>query len=332
MLRCLAAAAVAGGLVLPAAPAHAKPDPIRAFTVTVKSDQLRASALVPGRPGRQAQLQQFADGRWVTVAKTRTKRTQGTPRARWRVAIEDLRLASGQRRAQVGPLTPLTRLRAKAGTSTSKPKKVSLQYSQPMMPRVVSGFISGQTRAENGIRQWYGDVRFEYHSNADDTRALYKLTAANLTWQVEATQPNCQIEGTGTFTAADLKGEGWIEVPDRDSRARKQYNFALSGSVPVPVKVTCGNNVTMFQDDFTPVLNTLDCPSSGQAPSLYTSQPWTDRKPPYVFYNQVGVSRSGFCNTVLEDLGVFQKWDLTGSELFEFELDLAPIAAPRGKN
>lgn len=121
MIRTLASATLAAGLALSVAPAQAKPEPIRGFQVTVKDEQIRASALVPGPAGRKAQLQQFDDGRWVTVAQTRTKRTKATPRARWRVALEDLRQPSAQSRALAGPLAELIRLRAQSGKAKSKP-------------------------------------------------------------------------------------------------------------------------------------------------------------------------------------------------------------------
>ncbi len=129
MYRSLALTALATGLVLAATPAQAKPEPIRGFAVSVKGDQIRATAQIPGPAGRKAQLQQLDDGRWVTVAQTRTKPVKGaaTPRARWRVAIADLRLPSAQSRAQAGPLAELIRLRAQSGQAKSKPKKVRVK-------------------------------------------------------------------------------------------------------------------------------------------------------------------------------------------------------------
>ena len=227
MYRSLALTALATGLVLVATPAHAKPDPIRGFKVSVKGDQIRATAQIPGPAGRKAQLQQLADGRWVTVAQTRTKPAKGaaTPRARWRVAIADLRLPSAQSRVQAGPLAELIRLRAQSGQAKSKPKKVRVKLPDldPLLPKVVSGFIGSQAIGPGFDALWSGDVRFEYNGSEDPPS--YNLVSANLTWQVEL-QGSCTINATGTFTAADLKGEGRISVPPGPCAARSATSSA----------------------------------------------------------------------------------------------------------
>lgn len=43
-------------------------------------------------------------------------------------------------------------------------------------------------------------------------------------------------------------------------------------------------------------------------------------------FGKVGVNGDGFCSNTLTPPGSFQSWDLTGSELFEFDDGLAPIA------
>ncbi len=329
VFRVIAAAAVAAGCALSATPAHAKPEPIRGFTVTVKGDQLRASARVPGPAGRKAQLQQFDDGRWVSVATTRTKRTKTTPRARWRVALDDLRLPSAQSRAQAGPLAELIRLRAQAGKTTSKTKKVKVRLADPLAPKVVSGFVGSQVIAPGNEALWSGQVRYEALPNVDGARTVrYRLASASIAWSYEGEKPGCVIKGDGTFAEADLFGEGFVDIAVREG-GKVAYNFTLTRLPTVTLTATCGSQSSQFESVLGLFLNTLDCPSASQdpgtVPSTYTGQPWSNRNPPFVFYGKVGLNATGFCSTTLQPPGIFQSWDLSGSDLFEFNDFLPPL-------
>jgi hypothetical protein len=331
MFRSLAAITLVAGLAIVAAPAHAKPDPIRGFQVTVKDEQIRASALIPGPVGRKAQLQQFDAGRWVNVATARTKRTQGIPRARWRVDISDLRQPSAQSRAQAGPLAELIRLRAQADKAKSKPQKVRVSFVNPLAPKIVSGFVGSQIVAPGLESLWSGQVRYEAVVGDDGARTVrYRLASASITWSSEGAKPGCVIKGGGTFTEADLVGEGFVEIAPRAGAAKMGYNFTLRRLPPVTLTVTCGNDVSQFESVLGLYLNTLDCPSASQdpgtVPSTYTGQPWSNRKPPFVFFGKVGLNAGNFCSNTLQPPGIFQSWDLTGSELFEFDDFLSPIS------
>jgi hypothetical protein len=322
MFRVIATATLATGLVLSASPSLAKPEPIRAFSVTVQGEHVRASARVPGPAGRKAHLQQFVNGRWVRVATTRTKRTNATARARWRVAVEDLRVPSAQSRTQAGPLAELIRLRAQAGKSKSKPAKVTVTSSWPLMPRVVSGFIGSQAVGPGTESLWSGQVLFEALENEDGARTVrYRLATASLQWKAEGQQPGCVITGSGTFTQADLKGDGFIDTAGRGG-GKVNYNFTVTREAPVTLTATCGNQSDQFESDLALYLNTVDCPSAstdpGTVPSTYTGQPWKNRNPPFVFFGKVGLNTAGFCSSTLQPPGIFQSWDLSGSELFEF--------------
>ena len=329
MIRTLASATLAAGLALSVAPAQAKPEPIRGFQITVKDEQIRASALVPGPAGRKAQLQQFDDGRWVTVAQTHTKRTKATPRARWRVALEDLRQPSAQSRAQAGPLAELIRLRAQSGKAKSKPKKVRVTFTYPLAPNVVSGFVGSKLIAPGNEALWSGQVRYEALPNVDGARTVrYRLASASIAWSYEGEKPGCVIKGDGTFTEADLVGDGFVDIGVREG-ATVVYNFTLRRLATVPLTVTCGNQSSQFESVLGLFLNTLDCPSASQdpgtVPSTYTGQPWSNRKPPFVFFGKVGLNAGNFCTNTLQPPGIFQSWDLTGSDLFEFDDFLAPL-------
>ena len=251
MYRSLAATALVTGLVLAAAPAHAKPEPIRGFAVTVKGDQIRATAQVPGPVGRKAQLQQFDDGRWVTVAQTRTKPAKGaaTPRARWRLAIEDLRLSSAQSRAQAGPLSEQIRLRAKSGKSTSKPKKVRVKSPSmlgPLLPKFVAGSVEGvyvfrlrrkgsqveRTGAFRGLRNERLPVR-------------YRLASASLAWNLKDDAGLCTINTNGMFTATDLAAEGFVDEPKRYAAGEALYNFIVGHGRTLTVQATCKDGTTV---------------------------------------------------------------------------------------
>ncbi len=330
MYRSLAALTLATGLAVSVAPAHARTDPIRGFEVSVKGEQIRAWALVPGPVGRRAQLQQLDGGRWVTIGQTRTKAAgQGTPRARWRVSIEDLRLGSS--RAQAGPLAELIRLRAQAGKAKSPQKKVRVKLPDldPLLPKVVTGFIGSQAVGQGAESLWSGEVRFEYNDASSTGLPTYNLVSANLAWQVEL-QGSCTITASGTFTAADLKGEGTISVPSRVKREPANYQFRVTRDGPVTIPVNCGSQSGSFDYVLPLYLNTLKCPSAsnkpGTIPSTYTGQPWTNREPPYVLFGKVGLTQSGFCSDTLQPPGIFQSWDLTGSDLFEYKEWLAPLA------
>jgi hypothetical protein len=243
------------------------------------------------------------------------------------VDVADLRLPSAQSRAQAGPLAELARLRAQAGKSTSKPKKVKVTVPNPLMPRVVSGFVGSQMVMPPFESLWSGQVRFEAVETQDGAYTVrYRLASASLAWSVESQQPGCLIKGEGTFSEADLKGEGWIDVSPMKG-GKTGYRFTITRETPVTLDVTCGSQKTQYETDqelF--ILNTLDCPSGGTVGSTYTGQPWTNRKPPFVFFGKLGLNAASFCSSTLTPPGSFQSWELTGSELFEFADGLAPIA------
>jgi hypothetical protein len=194
------------------------------------------------------------------------------------------------------------------------------------MPRVVSGFVSSQTVAPGSESLWSGQARFEAVETEDGAYTVrYRLASASLTWSAEGQQTGCQIKGEGTFSEADLKGEGWIDVSAKKG-GKTAYNFTITREAPVTLDVTCGKEKSQFESDLALYLNTVDCPSGSSVPSTYTGQPWTNRKPPFVFFGKVGVNIGNFCSNTLTPPGSFQSWDLTGSELFEFDDGLAPIS------
>ena len=96
------------------------------------------------------------------------------------------------------------------------------------------------------------------------------------------------------------------------------------------IEAKCGSQTGSFEYNLPVYLNTLDCPTASKdprsIPSTYTGQPWTNRQPPYVFFGKVGINQAGFCSNTLQPPGIFQSWDLTGSDLFEFTDWLAPLA------
>ena len=311
------------GLVLAAAPAHAKPEPIRGFAVTVKGDQIRATAQVPGPVGRKAQLQQFDDGRWVTVAQTRTKPAKGaaTPRARWRLAIEDLRLPSAQSRAQAGPLSEQIRLRAKSGKSTSKPKKVRVKSPSmlgPLFPKFVAGSVEGIYVSDSEEREarWSGQVRFEAYET-DDYLVRYRLASASLAWSLKDDAGLCTINTNGMFTATDLAAEGFVDEPKRYAAGEALYNFIVGHGRTLTVQATCkdGTTVTYEYPPLPLALNTGACPTGSKIGTFatYLSQPWTNRNPSWVFAGQVGSTDTG-CSDFMDLPGLWSKWNLTGSE------------------
>ena len=122
---------------LSVAPAQAKPEPIRGFQVTVRTSRSGpAPWFWPG--GRKAQLQQFDDGRWVTVARDQNKRTKAT---RGRVGGWHSRPASPRRRAVPGRAAGrVDSLRAQSGKGEVEAQEgaVTFTYPQPPTSSVVS--------------------------------------------------------------------------------------------------------------------------------------------------------------------------------------------------
>jgi hypothetical protein len=329
MYRSLAAIAITSALVIAAAPAQAKPEPIRGFAVTVKGDQIRATAQIPGPVGRKAQLQlqlqlqQRDNGRWVTFAQTRTKPAKGaaTPRARWRVAIADLRLPSAQSRAQAGPLSELIRLRAKSGKSTSKPQKVRVKSPStvaPVYPKFVTGSVEDIYVSDSEEREarWNGQVRFQAYQT-DGYLFRYRLASANLAWSLKDDSGLCTVNAKGMFTASDLTAEGFVDAPKRYEAGDAPYNFIVSHGKTLPVQATCQDG-TIVTYDYPPLpltLNTLTCPTGSTIGTFatYFSQPWTNQDPSWVFAGQRGRTDTG-CSDFMDLPGLWSKWNLTGSE------------------
>lgn len=317
MYRLLTAVAIVSGLVLTASPAHATPDPIRGFTVVVKGDQIRATALVPGPAGRKAALQQRRDGRWVTVATSRTKRTATLPRARWRVAVDDLRVASS--RAQAGPLAELIRLRAQAGKAKSKPKKVKVRIAFPVVPELVIGKVSGRQGQGEVELEWDGGVTYRYTGTADGPPeyAQYALDTAFLNWRLRGTDGGCTVSGTGNFNPPNLTGEGAVEVPPLEGSTLGTYQFTLVHSAPLIITYVCSNGDTgTFELPQTLSVNTLRCPSSGLQGILptYSALPWRKAQDLWRFTGEVANDATGLCSDVYNPPGFLYTWDLTGTD------------------
>lgn len=316
MYRLLTVAAIVASLALAAAPAQAEPDPIRAFRVSVAGDQIRATALIPGPPGRKAALQQRRDGRWVTVATSRTKSTATIPRARWRVALDDLRDSAS--RAQAGPLAELIRLRAQAGKAKSKPKKVRAKIALPAVPELVIGKVTGRQSQEDVELTWDGAVTYRYAGTVDESteQAQYGLDAAFLDWRLAGTKGGCTVSGTGNFTMPDLSGDGTVAVPGIEGGSF-DYQFTLVHSTPLIITYVCSNGDTgTFELPQTLSVNTLRCPSTGVVGILpvYPALPWRKPQDLWRFTGEVANDASGLCSDVYNPPGFLYTWDLTGTD------------------
>ena len=160
----------------------------------------------------------------------------------------------------------------------------------------------------------------------------YRLASASIAG-VTRGEAWLRHQGDGTFTEADLVGDGFVDIGVRE------------GATVVPTSLSdvwqpCPHG--HLREPELPVrvgrswlfLNTLDCPSAsrdpGTVPSTYTGQPWSNRKPPFVFFGKVGLNAGNFCTNTLQPPGIFQSWDLTGSDLFEFDDFLAPSGSSGG--
>ena len=316
MLRVLAVSAVVIVLAVGVSPAQADPQPIRGFTVAVKGDQIRASALVPGPVGRTARLQQLAAGRWVTVARTQTKRARSTPRARWRVDVDALRPAGS--RVQAGPLAELIRLRAQSGKAKSKPKGVRVTLAIPAVPELVIGAISGRQSKGDVELTWDGRVTYRYARLVEDrsTFALYSLDAAFLNWRLSGNSGGCTVSGTGTFTMPELRGDGAVFAPTA-AGGSFEYQFLLEHDTPLTITYVCSNGDTgTFPFDNTLSVNTLRCPSVGTPGILpqYTAQPARAGQDLWKFTGEVANDISGLCSDTYNPPGFLYTWDLTGTD------------------
>ena len=329
--RAAIVALISAGVSMSVAPAHAKPEPIRAFTVSATDTGLRASALVPGRPGRSATLQQFVGGKWVSVASTRTKRAQGkTPRARWRVPFDDLRSSSS---IHAGPLAELLRLRAKSGNSTSKPKRVRISRPPgnpltPTVPGFVGGDIKSQVSADGSVSfamSGFASWEFAGIDPADADWATYKLLDARLTWVASGTDPSgCIYSGGGPSTV--LGGDGRVQVPPSTGGAAF-YNFRVRVAPTLKgIRVQCPGDPapSVFDGTFDLTFITTDCPSAGRPQAVYQSPPWTDQNFRWGFSGKVGLGKAGFCTNVVEAPGLYYEWSLNGIDPQPAD-DLAPL-------
>jgi hypothetical protein len=330
MFRAAAVTLVALGLGFSLTPAQAKTEPIRNFKVTVTDTGLRASALVPGRPGRSAKLQQNADGRWITVATTRTKGAKGkTPRARWTVPFTELRSTS---RVQAGPLAELVRLRAKAGTVKSKPKRVRITASSaantPTVPDLVGGDIFTQISASGSVYfVMSGRASWEFSrlDPQDSDWATYKLVGGQLTWEAGGVnESGCTFSGSGPATV--IGGEGRVQVPPVNG-GDAFYDFRLRVDPLLRgIKVQCPGDPgpNTFDGPFDLSFITTDCPLTGRLQAVYQSPPWSNQNFTWGFTGSVGVGKAAFCTNVFEAPGVYYQWSLIGTDPVSAE-DLAPL-------
>ncbi len=331
MYRVVTVVLAALGVVLTHAPAHAKSEPIRSLKVTVTDTGLRASALIPGRPGRSATLQQMADGRWITVATTRTKKAKGkTPRARWRVPFDDLRSTSS---IQAGPLAELLRLRAKAGKTTSKPKRIRISRPPsnsltPTVPGFVGGDVKSQVSADGSVTfamSGFASWEFTGIDPADAGWATYKLLDARLTWVASGTNPSgCVFSGSGPSTV--LGGDGRVQVPpSRGGDAFYDFRVRVDPTLK-GIKIQCPGDPApaVFDGTFDLTFITTDCPSAGRPQAVYQSPPWTNQNPNWGFSGKVGLGKAGFCTNVVEAPGLYYEWSLNGIDPQPAD-DLAPL-------
>lgn len=293
---------------------------IRGFEVTVKGEQIRAEALVPGPVGRKVKLQQLDGRRWVTLSQSRTERVKGaaSPRVRWRVDVADLRVPNAGSRAQAGPLADLVRLRAKAGQQKSKPKKVRVRLAMPAVPELVIGKVSGRQSQDGFEMEWEGSVTFRYLDTVNDRIefARYKLDSAYLSWSARGSRPDCTLSGTGSFTMPALTGDGVVFVPKREGGSL-EYQFTLAHDTALPITYACKNGDTgTFDLEQTLSVNTLGCPSAGSAGIFprYSALPWISRQDLWRFSGEVATDLSGLCSDGYNPPGFMYAWDLTGTD------------------